>query len=1420
MQRFATNPECACKCLFFSLVVAAVFAAPARAVDLFSEDFEGLALGPIVTFDTEIRERAAWTKTPPAGWTQDDSGVPTVGDPNIGVKEFEGWTFVDKNWWAATADDQDRSLFANASGIIAVADPDEWDDLPFQGQSPSGLGTYDAKLKTPAISLAGAAANQAKVFFHSSWRPEGNQKASLTAHYNNGVDVPVFIWDSRQNIDDGMGGMMPNDNYQPDAPNAAVTFDLQNPAGATSVELEFRLYDAVNNWWWAFDNLQVFTGAAPAADGALRAIIDRDTQEVKIVNQTGQSVSLRGYSLRSTAGTFDEANATFQLSDTDPNWLKATQLGDLANDLSEINLDSDDFPNQGEINFGNVWRKYYRDSSDISFEYLVEGSDEPIEGILEFTGNSNKSYDFLDLNYSGSVEIGDWLTFKAGFGVSLAGEPDAVRHNLGDLDNDGSHTALDFLDFQQRYDGVNGAGSFALALAGVPEPSSLALVGLAAVLGFVPFRRRFDRSARLGTMAVALLAVTLSVSDARAQLKIFTEDFEGLALGSNVEENNAGTNVWTNVPPTGWSIDNSGIPGIGDHTTDGVYEWAGWAFTNKDWWVATAGDQDRGLFSRGQGTVMVADPDEWDDADGSLRNPIATAPTPDNLYDTFVTTKVINIPAGIPAGRIKLAFDSSWRPEGMDDLDRTNNQTATIKVQYGSGPKVEVLRWDSDPESEDFHDDAPNERITGLDLQYNGTATTMKLEFGLGQAWNDWWWAVDNISVEVPAEPSVVKIDTNTGRGFLVGGDVINSTLNSIDIQSAGGHLRGATTTGLSGASGMETADGPDNGAAAGDSPGERWELLTASNNRIFEAFLFGESVFNDARAVDLGVIFDPTTPLAQHDVTFGYTTGAGDQVVGTVQYFTAPGVQGDYNNDGQVNAADYTVWRDHLGSNYQLQNEGTTPGQVTTQDYDVWKSHFGQTINAFGGGAGAVAAVPEPATIGLLLTAVAAAIAGPRHRRSSVRVPTLCLVLTAWLVTGAAQAFTLDRDYRMGNNDPGAVANGLVTTTRDSEGVSGVQQLTHLAAFNLAGQNARYVNVADRPDGVSGLGIRMNVFGSEGQYLKTGFGEALNWPDRSPAAEFSGGVIDYSFISDRGFQLWAKPTALPTAGGRFDIVMDSNQHGVSIDSSGKFTMRYAYNDFVSTKPAAANTWYHLSVVRPFGPNNGSILYVNGEAVAAAKGRYNIETKLLDENGNLLPENELDTSPLVVGANTGIGPSTPDDPRPPTPSAGTQNFFRGIVDDLEMFVMGLNNSTDFGEYVFQNDNDYAAHFKPANPIDLVLDGAINLADAQEFAHNWLYENILTWTDPMGDGQRLIVGDLVSRGKGDFNFDGRVDLADWAMLNSAYPGVGAAAMTLIQGGSVPEPAAVVLTALAAMFALPLRQRRRGPVRRRAGTLSLS
>jgi GH35 family endo-1,4-beta-xylanase len=76
----------------------------------------------------------------------------------------------------------------------------------------------------------------------------------------------------------------------------------------------------------------------------------------------------------------------------------------------------------------------------------------------------------------------------------------------------------------------------------------------------------------------------------------------------------------------------------------------------------------------------------------------------------------------------------------------------------------------------------------------------------------------------------------------------------------------------------------------------------------------------------------------------------------------------GDYNGDGVVDGADYTVWRDSLGSSTDLRADGNGDGVIDEGDYAIWKSLFGTT---YGSGAGSLAAVPEPASAALLLVGV-----------------------------------------------------------------------------------------------------------------------------------------------------------------------------------------------------------------------------------------------------------------------------------------------------------------------------------------------------------------------------------------------------------------------------------------------------------------
>jgi hypothetical protein len=102
------------------------------------------------------------------------------------------------------------------------------------------------------------------------------------------------------------------------------------------------------------------------------------------------------------------------------------------------------------------------------------------------------------------------------------------------------------------------------------------------------------------------------------------------------------------------------------------------------------------------------------------------------------------------------------------------------------------------------------------------------------------------------------------------------------------------------------------------------------------------------------------------------------------ISYQVLSALTGDYNGNGIVDAADYTVWRDTFGQSVTNGTgaDGSGNGTVDQADYDAWVMHFGESSP--GSGAFASAAVPEPGTAVLLI--LAGCFFGRFGRRHSVR--------------------------------------------------------------------------------------------------------------------------------------------------------------------------------------------------------------------------------------------------------------------------------------------------------------------------------------------------------------------------------------------------------------------------------------------------
>ena len=202
-----------------------------------------------------------WTDQGPTGWTRDNSDL-VVEDSSgaTGRDEFRGWTFLDKYFWINQQGNQNRVAYTKGENVVAVVDPDAYDDDieigPDSEPDPDGDGVrdasfFDASLSSAPIHLGGVAENTAKLTFDSSWRDEDFQTAVVFVEYfdadGNSASVnEVLRWESQ-----------PGPNFHDDMENETVTLDLSNPADAASMIITWDMPVAANDWWWAIDNILV-----------------------------------------------------------------------------------------------------------------------------------------------------------------------------------------------------------------------------------------------------------------------------------------------------------------------------------------------------------------------------------------------------------------------------------------------------------------------------------------------------------------------------------------------------------------------------------------------------------------------------------------------------------------------------------------------------------------------------------------------------------------------------------------------------------------------------------------------------------------------------------------------------------------------------------------------------------------------------------------------------------------------------------------------------------------------------------------------------------------------------------------------------------------------------------------------------------
>ena len=223
---------------------------------------------------------------------------------------------------------------------------------------------------------------------------------------------------------------------------------------------------------------------------------------------------------------------------------------------------------------------------------------------------------------------------------------------------------------------------------------------------------------------------------------------------------------------------------------------------------------------------------------------------------------------------------------------------------------------------------------------------------------------------------------TVNAGGTLGGTGTIGSVADPVDIQVAGGTIApGASVGTLSNIGNMAFGA---NSHLAIEVDGATADKLAVTGNIDLSALANSLDVTGMGTGSWVIASYTGTLTGVFESITSGLTIDYGSRnngqitIMGTV---SPAGLPGDYNNDQKVDAADYTVWRDNLGTaGTTLHNRNpATPGVVDGDDYNYWKTNFG----AGGAGSATIAGnVPEPSTL-TMLGAMFLGVAGFARRRN-----------------------------------------------------------------------------------------------------------------------------------------------------------------------------------------------------------------------------------------------------------------------------------------------------------------------------------------------------------------------------------------------------------------------------------------------------
>lgn len=652
---------------------------------LLTETFDRLPLGPFVTESNG--DGSDFTRELPAGFSVDNSLMPASGS------DFQGWTVMDKNSWVSTAGDQDRSRFTLGSGGVAVADSDEWDDMGH------AAGRFNSFLVTKSIDLAGVSPGSVSLEFDSSFRKELPQYGTVEVTYDDGYTwAPLLFFGDANNTNNPV-----NNHITVSAANTAGQFvqgatvdaSLVSPASGL-MRFKFSYLEGENNWWWAVDNV-VIRGERMGVPFA--GIADTASWSVTTAEAPTVIVTISPLVISENGGT---AIGTVTRN------AAAGTSGALVVTLASSNGLAATVPASVTIPDGQT-----------SVTFTVTGVDDLAADGAEISLISASVVDFFSVSATVTV-LDDDFPKPVSFSPADGGTAVAVSANGVVAYDQAIKKGNGFIYV------VRGSDNKAAMMIDINSPeitisgSTLTINPTADLRALSGYFILIDNG-----------AVLSAASSMTAGVQLLKQDFELLPLGPAVFETVGLQNgkEFTATPPAGWTVDNSAMP------YGGAPEWRGWTFADKSFW-STEGGQSRANFTKGTGTIAVADTDEWDDY----------STFPNNGFNGKLLSTPINL-STVAAGSVTLEFDSSFRPESGSSYVpyATDNMQGMLDVSYDGGTTwTNLLTLDSSNTYGNSTAANVNERkVVSVPNPDDGS-----LVFRWGNTGsNDWWWAIDNINV-------------------------------------------------------------------------------------------------------------------------------------------------------------------------------------------------------------------------------------------------------------------------------------------------------------------------------------------------------------------------------------------------------------------------------------------------------------------------------------------------------------------------------------------------------------------------------------------------------------------------------------------------------------------------------------------------